>query len=109
MLAFTYGKGKYIHPEAQTEGEIILNEHKLYLKSDKGEELAQTFTPLDKIQRMTRSDNRLRFHIRLTVSFQYDVQFIGEKKRIKELAQDIAKSCGLKKAFWKDEWVGQPK
>lgn len=103
MMSFTYGPGQFIHGDVHAEGEIILSEYKLYLRKD-GKELASTYIPLDKMVRMKRDGKVLSVFVKLSVSFNYWAQFIGETSKIKELVKDLAEYRGFKKKFLRDEW-----
>jgi hypothetical protein len=104
MMEFSYGQGTYIEGEKRIEGQIILSEHKLYLK-DKSGDLAQTYIPLEKIERIRQARQGIEIHVRPTLYFRFVALIKGEKKYILELIKDIVQRRGLKKQFLKNEWV----
>lgn len=102
-MQFTYGNGKFIEGQTILDGEIILSEHKLFLKNSEGD-LARTYIPLEKIDHMKITAQGLIVHVRATVSFDYWATFSGRATKIVELAKDIAESRGMKKRFLRNEW-----
>ncbi len=103
-MEFSYGQGTYIEGEKKLEGQIILGDHKLYLKDANGD-LAQTYVPLEKIERIRKTRAGVEVHVRPSTSFRYIAVLNGEKKLLSGLVRDIAKRRGLKKRFLKNEWV----
>ncbi len=103
-MEFSYGNGIYIEGAKRIEGQIILGEYKLYLRGSRGD-LAQTYVPLDKIEKIRRRGKLIEFHVRPSISFQYVAVIQGEKKHLSELLKDIVQRRGLKKKFLCDEWV----
>ena len=105
-MEFSYGQGSYSEGGNKLEGEIILGDHKLYLKSKAGE-FTQTFIALDRIVLIKKNKNGLTIHIRPTPVYYYNALIIGEKKYLAELVKDIVKRLKMKKKFFKNEWVGK--
>jgi len=103
-MQFSYGKGIYIEGEKRVEGVIILDEFKIFLKGLEGD-FAQTYIPLDKIERVKKAGNTASFHVRPSISFQYEAKIQGEKKYVGEFVKDIVQRRGLKKQFLRQEWV----
>ena len=103
-MEFSYGQGIYIEENKRIEGQIILSEHKLYLKSPEGD-LAQTYIPLEKIERIKKTWEGLEVYARPSISFRYTVLLKGEKKYLKELVRDLVQRRGLKKQFLRNEWI----
>jgi len=103
-MEFSYGNGIYIEAAKRIEGKIVLGEHKVFLKGVQGD-LAQTFIPLDKIERIRKCPQKIEFYVRLSVSFQYIAMIQGEKKYLLELLKDIVQRRGFKKKFLRNEWV----
>ena len=104
MMEFSYGQGNYIEGEKRLQGQIILGEHKLYLRNADGD-LAQSYVPLEKIERIRKTKSGVEVHVRPSTYFRYIALFNGEKKLLSDLVRDIAKRRGLKKQFLKNEWV----
>ena len=103
-MEFSYGQGTYIEKDKRLEGQIILSEHKLYLK-DKNGDLAQTYIPLEKIERVRKTRQGIEIHVRPTLYFRFVALFKGEKKYLSELTRDLVQRRGLKKQFLKNEWI----
>lgn len=104
MMEFSYGQGNYIEGEKRLQGQIILGEHKLYLRNTDGD-LAQSYIPLEKIERIRKTGSGVEVHVRQSTYFRYMALLNGEKKLLSDLVRDIAKRRGLKKQFLKNEWV----
>ena len=51
-MEFHYGQGVYIEGQKRFEGEIVLSEHKLFLKDAQKQDIAPTFIPLEKIEKV---------------------------------------------------------
>jgi len=103
-MEFSYDTGIYIEGDKKIAGQIILSEHKLYLKNSKGE-LAQTYIPLEKIERICKVKGGLELNVRPSLAYRYTAYIKGKSKRMSELAEEIVKRRGLKKKFLKNEWV----
>lgn len=103
-MEFSYGQGIYIEGDKELEGQIILGEHKLYLKDSNGD-LAQTYIPLEKIERIRKTKSGIEVYACLSISNRYVVLLKGEKKYLSELVRDIVRRRGLKRHFFKKEWV----
>ena len=103
-MEFSYGQGIYIEENKRLEGRIILSEHKLYLK-DKTGDLAQTYIPLEKIERVHKTRQGVEIHVRPTLYFRFVALIKGEKKYVSELTRDLVQRRGLKKQFLKKEWI----
>lgn len=104
MMEFSYGQGIYIEGEKRLEGQIILGKHKLYLKDTDGD-LAQTYVPLEKIERIQKTGSHIEVHVRQSTYFRYVALFEGEKKHLSSLVRDIVQRRGLKKQFLKNVWI----
>ena len=103
-MEFSYGQGSFTEGEKNLEGQIILSEHKLYLKDANGD-LAQTYIPLEKIERIRRTSLGVEVYVRPSTYYRYRTLFKGEKKHLIDLVRDIAQRRGFKKKFLRNEWV----
>jgi len=103
-MEFSYGQGIYIEGEKRFEGQIVLGEHKLYLKDENGD-LAQTYIPLEKIERIRRTGQGVEVYARPTIYFRFVALLKGEKRYLKELIRDLVGRRGFKKQFLKSEWI----
>ena len=103
MFDFSYGQGTYHEGDHHLEGKIVLGEHKLYLKGEKGD-LATTYIPLEKITRLKLNGNKLTAFVRPSLSYNYVVTLQGEKKLITDLTNEIILRRGLRKKFLVKEW-----
>lgn len=103
-MKFSYGQGTFTEGDKRFTGQIILGEHKLYLKDAAGD-LAQTYIPIEKIERIRQSGTVLEIHARPSLYYRFWARISGEKKHITDLARDIAQRRGLKKQFLKNEWI----
>jgi len=106
-MEITYGEGTYIDETKNIKGNIILSEHKLFLKGPSGD-LTQTYIPLEKIERVQRLRGAATFQIRPTISFRYVATIKGEREGIAKLVAEIVQRRGLRKKFLKSEWVETP-
>ncbi len=105
-MEFSYGNGTYREGSKRMDGEIVLGEHKLYLRTSEGD-LAQTYVPLEKIEKVTKRGSSAEFHVRPSLSFRYIAMIQGESKYIVELIKDIVQRRGLKKKFLRKEWIDE--
>ncbi len=103
MEEINFGKGEFEGFNIHCSGEIILSEHKLFLK-DGGNDLTQTYVPLEKIYRIKRNGDKVEFFIQLTVTNKSKGCFKGSRKRIKGLINELVLRRGFKKAFLRNEW-----
>ena len=99
-----FGDGEYIEEAKRFQGIIVLSEYKLFLKSSQGE-LAQTYIPLEKINRVRRSSKGVEIRFKTTVLSRYCVLLRGEKEYLNQLVREIVKRRNLKKRFFLNEWV----
>jgi len=103
-MEFSYGQGVYVEGKKRLEGRIILSEHKLYLRGPEGD-LAQTYIPLEKIEKVKKNLQGLEIQVRPSLTFRYTTILKGENKHLLELIKDIVQRRGLKKKFLKNEWI----
>ncbi len=103
-MEFSYGQGAYKEGAKDFSGQIILAEHKLFLR-DGQTDILETYVPLEKIEVLCKKGSAMTVFVRPSLYFQYEAIFSGEAKHINELVKDIVKRRGLKKKFWKSEWV----
>ncbi|MCA9401432.1 MAG: hypothetical protein KC713_07380 [Candidatus Omnitrophica bacterium] len=106
-MEFTYGQGGFQEGRKRFEGEIILSEHKLFIKNG-ADDITQTYIPLEKIERIKRSGNYADVFVRPSLAYRYVARIHGQKPKIAELVKDIVESRGLKKKFLIKEWVEVP-
>lgn len=102
-MVFSYGEGEYIQGDMHLKGEILLSEHKLYLR-DRQQELSQTFVPLEKIKKVRRDADGLELDVELSIMIQYTARLRGAKKQMADLCKDLVRARGLKKRFLRREW-----
>lgn len=103
-MQVTFGPGTYIEGQINLSGEIILGEHKLYLKSAQGD-LTSTYIPMEKIELLKQTARGIELHVRPTISHRYAAVIEGEKSSLSELVREIVDRRGLKKRFLRKEWV----
>lgn len=103
-MEFLYGRGNYTEGDRKIEGNVILGEHRLYLKGPDGD-LTQTYIPLEKIEGIKKIALGLEVRVRPSVSYRYKAVLGLDKKSEAELIKDIVKRRGFKKMFLKKEWV----
>jgi len=103
-MEFTYEEGRYLEGAKKISGEIILSEHKLYLRDAQGE-IAASFVPLEKIIKVKKEKNALKLFVRLSITNDYTAVIEGKASRIKELLKDLIVKRGFKKRFLINEWV----
>jgi len=100
----SYGNGRFQEGDKKHEGQIILSEHKLFLKKPEGD-IAQTYIPLEKIEKLKKTIQGLTLQVRPSLAYRYHVVLSGEKKNIEALVKDLVGRRGFKKLFLKNEWV----
>ena len=102
-MLFSYGDGIYKEGEKSLRGEIILSEHKLYLKGPQGD-LATTYIPLEKIVKIKKIYGGLSIFVRTALTVSYNAELRGGK-HINSLLKDLVQRRGLIKRFLRPEWV----
>lgn len=102
-MVFSYGNGEYLEGGRRISGEIMLSEHKLYLKSETGD-LTQTYIPLEKIKSVKLTHLGLEIAVYPSVSFQYICLIRGQRKNIRELVKDLVDRRQLKKHWFFPHW-----
>ncbi len=103
-MLFTYGQGTYLEESKRVDGEVVLSELKLYLKGPEGD-YAQTYVPLDRVEKIRKGSGGLEVFIRQTTFHQYVAVIQLDKKNLEELIKDIVQFRGFKKQFLKSEWT----
>ncbi|MBN1869692.1 MAG: hypothetical protein JW847_03845 [Candidatus Omnitrophica bacterium] len=103
-MEFSYGQGAYLEGNKKLEGQILLSEHRLYLK-DKNGDLAQTYVPLEKIERIRKTRQGIEIHVRPTIYYRFTALIKGERKFLSELTRDLVQRRGFRKRFLKNEWT----
>ena len=103
-MEFSYGHGIYVEGEKKFEGQIVLGEHKLFLRDASGD-LAQTYVPVEKIERIRKTNLGLEVTVRPSIYFRYTALIKGDRQHISELVKDIVRRRGLKRRFLKNEWA----
>lgn len=103
-MVFSYGEGIFYEGQQQFQGEIVLSEHKLYLRNAQGD-IPQTYIPLEKIMKVARRQGKAVFYVCPSVSFQYVAFIGGQPSYIKDLIKDVVQRRGLKKQFWRAVWI----
>ncbi len=106
-MQVTYGSGTYAGNNQQFSGTIILGEHKVFLKNQL-EELAPTFVPLEKIERVRLKGNQMILTVRPAIMSRFDAVFQGDPRSIRELTLEIVNRRGLKKKWLVQEWFEVP-
>ncbi len=99
----TYGKGVYLEGTTHLEGEIILGDHKLFLKSKDGD-LPSSYIPLEKIREVKKITSGFELFVKQTISHSYRAMIRGEAALIKELLKEIVTRRGLTKKFLQQVW-----
>ena len=105
-MLFTYGPGKFVETHKEFAGEVVLSEHKVYLRND-GEDLPQTYVPLEKIESIRQKGQQVFFFVRTSIHFTMEPCFIVSKDKVDELIRDIVSYRGFKKSFWQKKWVAE--
>jgi len=105
-MIFSYGKGEYIEDNKKFDGEIILGEHKLYVRTEEGD-IAQTYVALERIERIKQMLTGVQIVVRPSILERYTVIIKGERNRLKELIKDIVDQRGFKKRLFLDEWINE--
>ena len=71
-MEFTYGEGNFSQGSSEYKGQIILSEHKLYIKGPSGE-YPQTYVPLEKIVRIKKWSNSAVISVDVSMATKYMV------------------------------------
>ena len=98
-----YGHGTYIEGDKKVEGQIILDEHKIFLRSV-GSDLVQTFVPLEKIEHLRLSSDGLEMEVRPSLTYRYRALIKGERDMLHEMAREIVVRRNFHKRIFKNEW-----
>ncbi|HCG77157.1 MAG: hypothetical protein COZ37_06130 [bacterium (Candidatus Ratteibacteria) CG_4_10_14_3_um_filter_41_18] len=99
-----YGTGCYLEEGKRYRGKIILD-NKLYLQGK--EDFAETYIPLEKIEAVRIERNRIEIKVYPSLLTAYTATIEGNGKELKRLIKDLVVKIGLKKRFFKREWVGE--
>ncbi len=99
----TYGEGEFIEGQKRIRGRILMDECKLFLQ-EQGEDIAATFIPVDKIERVKKNRNFLTLEVHLSIFYRYVVNLKGEGEAIKELLGELIRRLHLRKKFLRQEW-----
>jgi len=103
-MEFSFGQGRYIEGKKEIAGQIILSEHKIFIKGPEGD-LAQTYIPLEKIEKISLTPQGVKIQVRPAITIRYSAIFQGERHHMKELVKDIVQRRGLKKRLLINEWI----
>ena len=105
MMVFSYGQGEYCEGPKRVKGQIVLSEHKLYLRGPEGD-IAPTYVPLEKIEKVRKTRQGVEVYVRPSLVERYTALFRGERKHLASLLKDLVARRGLRKrGFWANEWV----
>ena len=99
-----FGQGVYKESNRTFEGQIVLSDHKLFLKNGQ-EDLTKTYVPLEKIERIKKKFSSLEIYVRPSMTSKYSATFKGERRQISQLLNEIVHRRQLKKKFLKQEWI----
>ncbi len=99
-----YGAGFYLGGGRKYQGEICLDD-KLYIKGE--EDYPETYIPLEKIEAIRIKRNRVQLKVNPSLLTAYTATIEGDRKKLKKLIKDIVEKLGLKKKFFKAEWIGK--
>ena len=102
-----YGDGRFLEGDKDVTGQIILSEHKLFLKGPEGEH-AQTFIPLERIERIKKVSKGVQIYVRPSQTYQYVALIEGASKNIDELIKELVRRRNFKKRFLSKEWFERP-
>ena len=102
-MLFSYGEGEYIEGSRHLKGEIVLSEHKLYLRSKNGD-FTQTYIPLERIERIKSTFAGVIVFVRPSILEYYHVLLKGQRKLLSDLVKDLVQYRGLKKRVFVREW-----
>jgi len=100
-----YGPVKYIEGDRFIEGELILDENRLYISLDTVS--SSTYIPLDKVILLRKKFNGVEIQAKLSAINSLFVRIVIANNYKKRLIKDIVNKQKLKKKFFKSEWVGQ--
>ena len=102
-MLFSYGPGKYQQGARQIAGQILLSEHKLFLRGPEGD-LTQTYIPLEKIGRIKKGWGRLTIWVRPSLIEHYTVELRGRNDYLTDLTRELVDRRALRKRFWSAQW-----
>ena len=105
-MEITFGEGSYIENKNSYNGLIVVDDFKIYLK-EKGESLADTYIPLDKIERVRLTLSGVEIQVKLSASRIYCAFLKGKRANLNKLVTYLVKKLSLKKRFLKKEWKGE--
>jgi hypothetical protein len=100
-----YGPAKYIEDDRVVEGDVILDESRLYISSDNIS--SSTYIPLDKIILIRKRINGFEVKAKLSPINSIFVKILMPLRKKNRLINDIVNKQKMKKKFFKAEWVAQ--
>ncbi|MCA9405824.1 MAG: hypothetical protein KC684_04760 [Candidatus Omnitrophica bacterium] len=104
-MEIVYGQGEYQEGSKHFSGRIVLSEHKLFLKDEQGQDLPQTYIPLEKIEKIKQKANVCEVYVRPAITVRYQAVLKGEKSFIDSLVKELVQRRRLKKQFLRREWI----
>jgi hypothetical protein len=105
-MEYTYGEGYYIEGANRYKGQIVVDEHRLYLRS-KEADLATTYIPLEKIKRIKKTWQGIEIQVKLSAVNSFKVLIKGRREQLSKLVKHFVQKLNLRKRFLKNEWVGE--
>jgi len=100
-----YGPVKYIEGDRFIEGELILDENRLYISSDTVS--SSTYIPLDKVIFLRKKFNGVEIQAKLSAINSLFVKILIPTNAKNRLIKSIVNKQKLTKKFLRREWVGQ--
>ena len=100
-----FGEAKYIEGGRLIEGELILDESRLYIQSNSVS--SSTYIPLDKIILLRKKVNGLEIKAKLSAINSLSVKILISGSAGNTLLNNILRRLKLKNKFFKREWIGQ--
>jgi hypothetical protein len=104
-MEFLYGRARYQEADKLFEGELILGEHRIYLRKNR-QPIPSTFIPTEKIRRVSHPNrDTIIIDVYTDVLTQYQARIQGDEELIPGFLKDLVERRSLKKRFLKREWV----
>lgn len=100
-----YGNGTMIFGDRKYCGEVVIDT-KLYLNDPAGRPIVDTFIPIEKIESMQIAGSKLEIKVFPSVVSFFTAYISMDRRRLKLLAKDLARTGNLRKRFLLNQWQG---
>jgi hypothetical protein len=100
-----YSKAKYIEANRVIEGDLILDESRLYIANSNVS--SSTYIPLDKIVNLKKNFKSVEIKAKLSAINSIKAKIILPRAAANSLVKELVARLNLKKKFLRRQWVGE--